>query len=281
MGSESQKTPKKTTTRSNGSAGRSRSSTTKISTTESSTKSTAKSSSTKTAPGSAKDKLEKSLKGLSFAGGGVGSSKIDLGPDITKTSNDKSRKKVGGVVLDLDTIQDANKQKLSAKSNRRNTVIIIVLAVLLVLSLAYLAVTLMAYFRGKKEPCLRYEMSTEVDANWLIEGNRRTEFAIRQGLESGMVYEIDSKLQVNTIQRVNISITLTIRVAGEEIVPAGLLGLNPKFINAPDTSHYVYQGGLEGGGIIDVFTGIDFKGAPSHLSSDNVQIIIKATLTFA
>lgn len=284
MDSESNKTTKKTT-RSTSSVGRStKSSTTKS--TETTKRSTTSKSSTrttgtsKTAPASAKEKLEKSLKGLSFVGSGAGSSKIDAGANLNLSTDDKSRKKVGGVVLDMETIQDANKQKLSGKGNRRNVAIIIVLSVLLALSLVYLAIAVSAYFKSRKEPNCIYSIISEVDASWIIDGQKKNEFILRDGIKSGTICEIDSKLQINSIERLKIEIILSVTLNGEPI-RAGLMGLNDNFVNKYDTTVYEYNGVFEGGGTIDLFTGIDFNGTPDNVTSENIKIDIVANITLA
>ena len=73
-------------------------------------------------PLSAEEKLKKSMKGLSHMGGGGGGG-LNIDTGITLNTDDKvERKKVGGVVLDVETIQDANKQKLQTSNKRRNVV---------------------------------------------------------------------------------------------------------------------------------------------------------------
>ena len=86
---------------------------------------------------SAEEKLRKSLKNLSYTSGGA--TNISSSP-TTKASTAKkdTRKKVGGVVLDVETIQDATKQKLETRG-KRNNVFILILVLLLVISLIYLA----------------------------------------------------------------------------------------------------------------------------------------------
>ena len=235
----------------------------------------------KVTPMSSREKMEKSVRGLSFTGGGVGNNvPLSDGSKLSANKDDKSRRKVGGIVLDMETIQDANKQKLSGKGNRKKIVIIIVLSVLLLLSLAYLAFTLMTYFNSKKIPNLKYSVVSEVDANWLVEGQQSTQFIVRKGLKAGKIYKIDSKLHIESTLKVNIEITVKVTSKGSP-VNVSLMGLGKNFVNKQGTSVYEYQGGLEGGGTIDVFNTIDFKNAPSYINSDNVEILISANITVA
>ena len=92
------------------------------------------------APMTAEEKLKRSMRGLSYTSSGIGG--INNNSNVAD-SKGSARKKVGGVVLDLETIQGANKQKLETKG-RRNGVAIMILSLLLVVSLS-----LIAYIRLK------------------------------------------------------------------------------------------------------------------------------------
>jgi len=272
-GTKSTSSTTKSSTKSTSSATKS-STTTRKTTSSSKTSSTTKS--TKTTPASNKDKLEKSLKGLSFAGSGIGNTKIDTSKDLNLDTGAKDRKKVGGVVLDMDTINDANQQKLSAKGNRRNNVIIIVLSLLLVLSLVYLAIAFAQYNQSKKEPNCRYNIVSDVDARWLIDGKTNTKFVIGNGLESGKILNLKSELQINTLDKVGIMLTVEVKIDGQDYVVAGLDGINDNLIRYDGTNTWEYRGGLEGGGLVYLFGGIDFNDAPVKLNSKNVSIKVEA-----
>lgn len=274
---------KKTSTRTTKSGTKSTSSATKTSSTASKTTGSSRTSSTtkstKTTPASNKEKLEKSLKGLSFAGSGVGSTKIDTSKDLNTASNTKDRKKVGGVVLDMETIQDASQQKLSGKGNRRNNVIIIVLSLLLIISLVYLAIAIAQYNQSKKEPNCRYDIVSDVDARWMIDGRTNTKFVVGNGLEADTILTLQSELQINTLERVDILLKLDVKIDGENFIIAGLDGINDNLIRVEGKNEWKYRNSYQGGGLLYMFGGIDFSGAPSKLNSKNVSIKVTATIT--
>ncbi|MBO5910258.1 MAG: hypothetical protein J6Q15_01980, partial [Clostridia bacterium] len=206
-------------------------------------------------PMSAEEKLKRSMKGLSYTGSSATGSKLSAESN-TKTQKASSRKKVGGVVLDLDTIQDANKQKLETKG-RRNNVIILVLSLLLVVSLVYLVIAIMNYNSGKKEPNLKYRV--EGEAEWIIEGSKKTDYLLPQGLASDMLYTINSDLKITTNDSVTLVVEIEVLLDGEEVLLAGITGNDEKLVRVADTNRFVYQGTITGGATIEIFDCLDFS----------------------
>lgn len=223
-------------------------------------------------PMSAEDKLKRSMKGLSYTGSG--SSGLGANAEAEKSKAD-ARKKVGGVVLDMETIQDANKQKLQTKG-RRNGVIILVLSLLLVASLVYLAVAIMNFYNSKKAPNCKYVVQGTADAHWIVEGGEKTEFVLRSGLKRDMIYVLDSQLEISTVESVSLSIEVKVLLEGEAILIEGLQEYNENLVRVAKTNKYVYQTSITGGGTIELFKGIDFSNAPNNLSSDNIEIEVIA-----
>ena len=233
-------------------------------------KSTDRTSRPKSSPMSAEEKLKKSMKGLSHMGGGGGGLNLDTSAEVTNTTE---RKKVGGVVLDVGTIQDANKQKLQTKG-RRNTVIIVVLILALVMSLAYLAIAVIGFFAGKQEPNCKF--AVEGEASWIIDGKSKTEIRIPQGLARDMMYLINASINIETNESVELHITVKVEHNGEEIIIAGLHERNDNLVRVEGTNKFVYQNTITGGGTIKLFEGIDFTEAPYDLTSDTVNILVTA-----
>lgn len=221
---------------------------------------------------SAEEKLQKSMKGLSHMGGGGGG--LGLNSDITKEKN-TTRKKVGGVVLDMETIQDANKHKLHTKG-KRNSVVILVLSLLLVVSLVYLLIAIIGFNNSKKEPNCRFKV--EGNATWTIEGKSKTEFILPQGITRDMIFVINAALNINTTESVGLYIDVKALLNGEEILIAGLHEHNTELVRVQNTNRFVYQSAIVGGGTIHLFNGIDFSEAPHDLTSDNLVLEITAHL---
>ena len=276
MDNETKKTSTRTTKTGTKSTETTKTSSTTTRKTTSSSRTSSTTKSAKTTPASNKEKLEKSIKGLSFAGGGMGNTKLDSITDLNISTDAKDRKKVGGVVLDMETIQDANQQKLANKGNGRNNVIIVVLSLLLVLSLVYLAVAIAQYKQGKKVPNCYYEITSEVDARWMIDGRTNTKFVVGSGLESGTILTLQSELQINTLDKVDITLSLEVTIDGEEFIIAGLDGINDNLIRVEGKNQWKFRDGHEGGGLLYLFGGIDFSDAPMSLNSSNVYIKVTA-----
>lgn len=249
------------------------------STTRKSSSSSARKSTSSSTPMSAEEKLKKSMKGLSHLGGG-GSMGLNAGADETKSkkSSTNERKKVGGVVLDMDTIKDANKQKFETKG-RRNNVIILVLSLLLVVALVYLAIAVVGYMNSKKDYNCRYKVEGTASASWVVEGGTKTNFTVADGLKRDMVFLIDSKLNIDTVESVALTIEINITHNGSPVIIYDLHEGNEK-LTRPDknSNKFVYQGSITGGGIIKMFGGLNFSNAPYTLNSNNVDIEIVATV---
>jgi len=224
-------------------------------------------------PMSAEEKLRKSMRGLSYTGSSASGSKLSGGSSIN-SANTGARKKVGGVVLDIDTIQDAHNQKFETKG-RRNNVVILILSLLLVVSLVYLVIAFMGYKNGKKEANLKYFV--EGEAEWVIAGSNKTEITLRKGLTTDKIYLIDSALKVNTKDSVKITIEIKLLLEGEPILVPGLNEASD--LVRVENNTFEYKEIITGGGTIPIFKGINFSDAPTNLTSDNISIEVKAYVT--
>ena len=225
---------------------------------------------------SANDRFDRGTKHLSHIGGGGAGAKLYR---INKAEDDMSRRKVGGIMLDADIIQDANQQKLDDSKNKRKNVIIIVLSMLLAISLAYLAIAIFGYVQNSKAENCRYNISTEVPAYWLIEGGRETKFAVREGLRSNTVYEINTSMVIESDDYVDIEVIITVTVNGKEIYISGLYEASDNMVRVENKNTWKYIGGHQGAGEVYLFGGLDFFGAPDGLNSTSVNINIYAEVT--
>lgn len=228
---------------------------------------------------SAEEKLKRSLKGLSHTNGGSGglnlnsSSSLNYSKSRLKDNAQTTRKKVGGVVLDLDTIEDATRQKLDSKSKgRRKNVIILVLSLLLVVSIVYLIIALIAYKHNQKERNLKYYVEGNVSAEWIIEGGSQTEFLIGKDLYADTMLNINSKLRIKSDEIVELELEIKVYLNGEHLVISGVQGLNNDLKQVAGRGN-VYVGDVAGG-VITVFEALDFSDAPPELNSENVTIDI-------
>ena len=239
------------------------------------------------APLSAEEKLKKSLKSLSHTGGGGTGLKSSStgGVKSTRSTSSKSgggtkatdqRKKVGGVVLDVETIQDASKQKLH-KSNRRNNVIILTLVILLIISLVYLAVAVIGYQKGKRAPNCHYKISGDVEASWIIENKTDTDFLLKYGLTTDRIYVLNSQLDIKTTEEVELAIEIIVLLKGKRIDIAGLDDKNDYLIPVQnDSNKFIYGKPIVENETIYLFRGIDFSNAPASLTSENIDIEVIA-----
>ena len=228
---------------------------------------------------SSSEKFERGSRSLSHMNGGSTGTKLYK---IDRSNEgDMMRRKVGGVMLDADLIQDANKQKLENTKNKQKTAVIIVLSILLALSLVYLALAIAGYSNKGKEANCKYHIDSEVSAYWMIDNNTETEFAVREGLGSGKIYEIESILIVDSDDKVNIKITISAMLNGQEIFISGLYEAANNLVRVDGKNTWVYVGGHQGKGEVFMFKGIDFFGSPENLSSDNVKITVYAEITIA
>ena len=252
----------------------SKASSSKTGTAKSTTSRTGTRKTTTTTPPSAEEKLKKSMKGLSYMGGGSGGS-LDTGAKLD-TKEKTERKKVGGVVLDLDTIADANKQKFDTKG-RRNNVIILVLSLLLVVSLVYLIIAIIGYRQKLKEPNLRYYV--EGSAVWSIEGGPDTKFMMKQGVMRDTIYVIDADLTITTEASVQLVLDIKFTIDGQETFLPGLYEINENLIRVDKSNKFVYQNTITGGGTIDICNGFDFRDAPAHINSRNIYLEVTAIVT--
>ncbi|MBO5910369.1 MAG: hypothetical protein J6Q15_02545, partial [Clostridia bacterium] len=230
---------------------------------------------------SAEDKLKKSIKNLSYTSSGTSS--VDVAKEKPTASKTTSRKKVGGVVLDVETIQDATKQKFETRG-RRNNVIILVLSLLLVVSLVYLAITVISYIKGKQDPNFKYFISGDAQAEWIIEGGSDTQFTLHQDFAADTVYLVNSKLKIKCAESVMLSLDIKVLFNGEEILIAGLYykdpdkDLNDRFSRAEGTNTFVFLDTIRGGTTINLFDGLDFAEAPYNINYKNVTIQVTANV---
>lgn len=232
---------------------------------------------------SAEEKLERSLKNLSHTSSTSTNTRLNnyASNSYKKTKSTStrgtSRKKVGGVVLDVETIQDANKQKFETKT-KRNNVVILILSLLLVASLIYLALAILNYRNSKREPNCQYLVHGDAEAEWIVEGKNDTKFTLRQGLATNMVYLLNSSINIKTTQTVMLSIEINVLIEDEPYMIWGLYEGNSNLIRVENSNEFVYETTIAGGGTIALFKGIDFSEAPDSLSSENVKIEIIANI---
>lgn len=220
----------------------------------------------------AEEKLKRSLKGLSHIGGGA------IGSSLNHTSQNKidtsQRKKVGGVVLDLETIEDVNKQNYEGKT-KRNNVIIFALCIMLVASLIYLAVAIANFNKSKKDFNFSYVVEGDVNAQWIVEGGEKVAFNINEGLSCDTFYWLDSELSINTSDEVTLQIEIQVFVKGEHIVIEGLHLPNENLEREDGTNIYNYNGTLTSGKY-HIFSALDFHEAPASLNSQTTTIKVIA-----
>ena len=226
---------------------------------------------------SAEERLKRSIRNLSYTSGASGNLNSGVNKSRTSSKENVTRKKVGGVVLDVDAIQEATNQKLETRG-RRNAVIITVLSLLLVVSLVYLAIAIMGYNKGKRQPNCHYVVQGDASAKWIVEDGKHTDFLLEDGLGRDMVYLLDSNLKIDTVESVTINIEIEVLLEGKEILIFGLTGANENLSRLDSTNTFVYQGTITGGGTIKMFDGIDFSEAPIQLNSRNIEIKVTANV---
>lgn len=242
-------------------------------------------SATKSTGISAEEKLKRSLKSLSHTSGGggnIGGSSIDLNSVKSKTkttqsTTDKTRRKVGGVVLDEATIKDANKQQLQTKS-KRNNVVILVLGLLLIVSLVYLAISIAGYYNGKREPNCHYRVMGSASASWEIKESDKNDFIIASGLGPNMIYNVASTINIKTVQEVTLTLEIKASINGQEILIGGLASPHNNLLRVEGENRFIYDGTITGGGKFMLFAGIDFTDAPGELRSDNLVLEVIANV---
>lgn len=228
-------------------------------------------------PMSAEEKLRKGMKGLSHMSGGSGGLNLNANINLDKGDSSAVRKKVGGVVLDMETIQDAHKQKFETKG-RRNNVIILILSLLLVVSLVYLVIAFMGYKNSKRDPNLKYMVVGE--GQWVVDGGTKTQIVMAEGALGGQLYTINSKLNITTTDSVSLYIEIKVLYNGEEVLISGLQGafdfVRVKDANMNDTNKFRYNKTITGGGTIQVFDEIDFTENEQALNTEDLVIEITA-----
>ena len=233
-----------------------------------------------TSSSSAEDKISKRLKSM---GSGLNANNTRLNLNKDTTSNSATRKKVGGVVLDIEAIEDATRQKFDTKG-KRNNVIILVLSLLLVVSLVYLAIAIIGYNKSKKVPNCIYKLNSQVSAKWIVEGGGDTEIVVKEGLGPDMIYLINSSLEINDASSVSLTLEIRVWLEGNEITISGLYMPNDNLVRVQNSNSadkyikYKYQGAITGGGKIEMFKGLDFSDAPVNLNSNNVKIEVIANI---
>ena len=191
----------------------------------------------------------------------------------------EERKKVGGVVLDLETIQEANNQKFDTRT-KRNNIVILILSLLLIVSVVYLIISIVNFKNSKLEPNCKFVIAGDAKAYWVVEGNREnTNFRLGEGLESGLAYVMRSEIQIDTTASVMLTIELVIKLNDEPILIYGLHDGNENLVRVENTNKYIYQATITGGGRIHLFDGLDFSEAPDNLNSNNIQIEVKADVS--
>lgn len=234
---------------------------------------------------SAEEKLKKSIKNLSYTSGGSTKVSSTTTKKASASTKVEDRKKVGGVVLDVETIQDATKQKFETRG-RRNNVIILVLVLALVVSLVFLAISVISYQKSKKAPNLKYAIQGDASSScaWVVGDGSQTKFVLEEGLASGLVYELNSNLDVKTVASVNITIEIIALLNGSPI-QVGLYYKGDNLetftrIEDGNKNIFVYDGIFSGGGKLHVLDGIDFTDTPGNLTSKNVTIEVIANVNF-
>lgn len=230
---------------------------------------------------SAEEKLAKGSRNLSHtSGAGMGNSNIDLSKYTQKANATQQRKKVGGVVLDVDTIQDVNNQKINTR-DKRNKVIILILVLALIVSLVFLTITIINYRRGKAPLTCSYKIEGDASdlCEWLIDGEPDTSFNAPRELSVDTIYNLKSQLKVNSDQRMMLILYIDVKYNDKDFLIYGLNGANENLQRTEGTNQFLYSGVIEGRGTIDLFDGIDFTDSPDGLSYESLSLTVLATVT--
>lgn len=223
---------------------------------------------------SASERFERGSQNLAHMNIGATGTKLYR---VNRSPQEESmRKKIGGFILDDDLVKNANNRRLNNKSNQK-TVAIVILSVMLALSLIYLAFAIAVFYKKDKKPNCKYYISSDVSAYWMVDNSDETEFVIKDGLTSGKIYLIKSSLIIDSVDKVNIKITISAILDGVEISIAGLDGAPANLIRG-NGNVWTYEGGHQGAGEVHMFNGIDFFGAPENLNSNNVTITVRAEI---
>lgn len=230
---------------------------------------------------SPEEKLAKTSRNLShMSGGGAGNSNIDLSKYTQKANATQQRKKVGGVVLDVDTIQDVNNQKINTR-DKRNKVIILILSLALIVSLVFLTIAVINYKKGKEPLTCTYKIEGDAGSSckWVIDGETATEFNAPRELSVDSVYELKSELKIETTDTVMIMLIIDVKCNGNDFLIYQLKGANELLTRTDNTNEFLYSGTISGGGTIHMFDGIDFSESPDDLSSENITLTVKAIVS--
>lgn len=225
------------------------------------------------------EKLNRSMQNLAYTSGGIGYNGFNQnGNNANNSYQATQRKKVGGVVLDMDTIKDVNQKGVDTRT-KRNNAIILILCLLLLLSCAYLAVVILRYVKSKRSPTCFYHINGDVEAEWFVEGSKSTKLIVPKELRADTKYLLESFIIINTEDAVTLNITISVTYQGEDIRVGGLTGCNSNLVrSATDRNVYEYNTDIVGGGKIYLFGGIDFEGSPVQINSDNIEINITANI---
>ena len=140
--------------------------------------------------------------------------------------------------------------------------------------MVYLVVAVIGYINSKKPANCFYRV--EGDATWIIEGKKKTEFRTPSQIGRDKIYVLSSALKIETTASVELVVIVDARCDDEEVLIAGLYEINDNLVRVDGTNKFVYQLTITGGDTIQLFSGIDFKGAPLKLTDENLRITVTA-----
>lgn len=240
----------------------------------------------KTAPAAAKTNITPSAKPAqnSLDGQTISSRQTPIVPNssLSETAQDdkqdKKKKKIEQRLkssnISMDDLEQINEQNLRQYRSRvtRNRFVIITLVILLVAAIASFAVVIAV--RRMANNCT-VKVNGDVDAEFIINGERLTKFRTPLGVQGNRVYMIDTDIEIKSSGNYNVYFTVEVFQSGEKLRNTFAYEYNHDLFHMEGDGKYSSNDAIAGGQTINLFEGVVLDDAyETSLNNDNFTMKI-------
>ena len=196
----------------------------------------------------------------------------------TETKQDKKKKQIDQrlkssniSIDDLETINEQNLKKYRSRTTRNKVVI----SVLILLLLAAITTIVVIASVKKLENNCELKVYGNVDAEFIVNGEKMDKFRTPVGVQGNRVYMIDTDIQINSTGQFNVYYVIEVFQSGVKLKNTFAYDYNHEFFTNSDNGRYSSVAPISGGQTISLFDGVVLDDAYENtLNTDNFRMVV-------
>ncbi len=198
-------------------------------------------------------------------------SKADIKQGTKKKQIDQRLRSSNISIDDLETINEQNLKKYRSRTTRNKVVI----AVLILLLLAAITTIVVIVSVKRLENNCELKVYGNVDAEFIVDGEKMDKFRTPFGVQGNRVYMIDTDIQINSTGQFNVYYTIEVFQSGVKLKNTFAYEYNHEFFTNSGNGRYSSVAPISGGQTISLFDGVVLDDAYENtLNTDNFRMVV-------